>query len=205
MKILLIISVFFQILISNDRPKWIDEIPAGYKNNYFVGQASSRQSELMAREKALFSAIAAVIRDAKINAQVNQSSQIRQKEEMKNGESVNFEEVTKITSEVVIKGESQTIIGLKEEEHFTEYSNGEYTVFTLVKIPKPFSMQTEPPSKSEYVTRSFIPGWSQYYKGQSTKGFLFISGEAALITSGIIFAFLKTDAENQYLHFMHRQ
>ena len=88
-------------------------------------------------------AIAAVVHNANTTAQVNQTLQRQQNEAVKNGQSVSYDDITSIASEVmqsilrIVKGESQKIVGLKEEEHYTEFKDGSFVVWTLIKVPKP--------------------------------------------------------------------
>jgi hypothetical protein len=99
----------------------------------------------------------------------------------------------------MINGLSATIKGLQQVETYyetwNESGNAVHRHWVLLRIPKKKDFH-DPPGKFEPVWRSVIlPGWGQFYKGQSTKGYFLLISEALLIPSGIIFLNLKNTAE----------
>ncbi|MBM4166981.1 MAG: hypothetical protein FJ218_08725 [Ignavibacteria bacterium] len=76
-----------------------------------------------------------------------------------------------------------------------ERNTTQHTFWSLVKLPKKNNIES-PPTKFSPVWRSMlIPGWGQYYKRETTKGYLFLGAEVLLVPSGIIFNNLGVDAE----------
>jgi hypothetical protein len=90
------------------------------------------------------------------------------------------------------------------EQYVEETQSGKnplYRVWVLINCPKPSDHQTSPPTKFDPVWRSaIVPGWGQYYKGETTKGIFIIGGEALLIPAGIILGNLKNNSEADALN-----
>jgi len=193
----LIISLFLiSVPVALSQPKWITETPPGYLNDYFVASGISNKSESEARQIAFAHALQKIIQSGTITIQSTQNISSEALEKFKNGQSMSLDVVNKIADEIKISGEAQTIKGLREEETFTQYENGLYTVWLLAKIPKRYGKPYSKPSQFSPVWRSVIaPGWGQFYKGQNTKGYIISISEALLLPAGFILQSMKTTAE----------
>lgn len=197
----MVLMLFWILIISTlwaeEKPNWVFYPPNGYINDFFVGSGNSRFSETEARTNALGNAILKITQNGNIQIYGEQNISSETTEKMKDGNSISFDNVSKIVSEIKITGESTTISGLKEEEYFTEYADGLYTVWCMVKIPKRVPRNDMPPTKFDALWRSTIaPSWGQFYKGEPTKGYCIAFSIAALIPGGIIFDNLKTTAQS---------
>ncbi len=62
MKYLFVLLGFYSLLFSTERPKWITEIPNGFRNDYFVGYGESK-----------------ILEEAKLLSEENAKSQVRGK------------------------------------------------------------------------------------------------------------------------------
>jgi hypothetical protein len=201
MKIITTIIFFVFVSVTSSQPKWITETPPGYLNDYFIASGISNKSESEARHIAFANALQKIIQSGTITIQSTQNISSEALEKFKNGQSMSLDVVNKIADEIRISGEAQTIKGLKEEEVFTQYENGLYTVWLLAKIPKRYPKPYSEPSQLSPVLRSIIaPGWGQFYKGQNTKGYIISISEVLLIPAGFILQSLKNtsdvDAQN---------
>lgn len=182
---------------ASERPQWIRETPSGFINDYFVGVGRSTHSESDARNLALANALQKIVQSGTIHLRSSQEIKTQSKEIFKNGESLSLESVDNIVNEIRVDGESETIKGLREEEYYTEESNGNYIVWSLVKIPKKQPKTDAPPARVDAVWRSTIlPSWGQFYKKEYTKGYFIVGGTAVFLTSGFVFSNLKITAES---------
>ena len=185
------------MLYAQPRPIWISKTPSGYINDYYVGVGRSNISESDARNVALSNALQKIVQNGTIKLKGSQEIKTQSTEKFKNGESVSLESVDNIVNEIRVEGESETIKGLREEEYYTEDSDGKYTVWSLVKIPKMKPRKDLPPTKFAPVWRSAImPSWGQFYKGESAKGYFIAGGTAVFLTSGFVLSNLKITAES---------
>ncbi|MDP2208418.1 MAG: hypothetical protein Q8K98_06555 [Bacteroidota bacterium] len=201
----LIMMLAFFLLRANaqsnqsDHPRWIDETPKGYLNDYFIGIGTSDSSYSDAHEKALVDAIYRIqqSREIVVTASQRDTSYLIQRN-LNNNQSIEL--VRKSARELAIDGKSITIRGLIEEERYQETEGTSYTFWSLVKIPKTKGFESPPSSFSPVWRSTLLPGWGQLYKGQNTKGFLIAGTEVILVSAAFIFHNLKltakTDAEN---------
>ena len=195
MKLLILILIGFSIGFS-ERPRWITETPPGYVNDYYVGIGRSSVSESDARNIALGDALQRIVQSGTITLQGSQEIKTQSIEKFKDGQTVSFDAIDNVVNDIRIIGESKTIKGLREEEYYTEEHNGVYTIWSLVKIPKKYSVPYDSPSKYSPVWRSIIlPSWGQFYKGHSSKGYVIAISEAVLLPAGFIFNNLKITNE----------
>ncbi|MFA6469259.1 MAG: hypothetical protein WCW35_10190 [Bacteroidota bacterium] len=197
----LITIILISFAYSADRPKWINEHPSGYQNDYFVGVGRSKISESDARNIALANALLRIVQNGSIKVKAIQEIKTQSTEIFKNGESLSLESVDDIVNDIRVDGESQSIKGLREEEYFTEESSGNYVVWSLVKIPKKNPTRALPPTRVDAVWRStIIPSWGQFYKKDYTKGYFIAGGTAVFLTSGFVFSNLKITAESDAIN-----
>jgi hypothetical protein len=184
-------------LVASERPHWITETPSGYIHEFYVGVGRSSVSESDARNVSLANAIQTIVQSGTITVKGSQEIKTQSTEKFTNGQSVNLESVDNIVNEILIEGESQTLKGLREEEYYAEFSNGEYTVWSLIKIPKKNPRKDLPPTKMDAVWRSaLLPSWGQFYKREFTKGYFIAGGTAVFLTSGFVLSNLKITAES---------
>lgn len=190
-----ILTVFvFLIFMDNlcaKQPEWINEIPQSVYFSYYSGTGSSNNLET-AKKKAVSNAIFEIIRSGKISLIGEQ--QVKSKDIEENGE---LDYRTEIVQDVLIKGESQNIRGLKTVgEHWGE-ENSNYNYWILIRVPKKNSYVEMPIYKNNNfspIWRSTIfPGWGQFYKKQPVKGTLIMSSELALVSSFIYFSYRGKD------------
>jgi hypothetical protein len=196
MKQLLLIYLVFCGIECDAQPKWISETPSGYVNDFYVASGLSRTSESDARQIAFGNALQKVIHGGMITISSTQDINNNYVEKFRDGESLSLDVVSKIQNEIKISGESQTIKGLKEEETYTQFGNGVYTVWILVKTPKRNPQPYTGPSKLSSVLRSLVPSVEQFYKGHSTKGYFVAGGTVSFAASGFVFSSLKITAES---------
>jgi hypothetical protein len=186
------VCLFSQELMSSsssEKPSWIAKIPQGYQNDFFVGEGESQVSLPEASKEALGNAVKKILQTHPFEASANITIK-----NIQDGEQI----TKKVVDELTVKGSSVTIRGLVQEETYyetwTEHSSTINRLWVLIKIPKTKDFR-EPPTSFSPVWRSIIPGWGQFYKGQSTKGGIIIGAEVLLIPAGIILGNLKINAD----------
>lgn len=196
MNVIMVNSVSAQNLIMAsraDKPAWINEVPQKdyYKNDYFVGEGESRNSLVVASKHAYRDAITKILQTKVFEAKYSFKGRTTQ-----DGEQI----IKNAIDEIVIDGYSSTIKALSRVEIYyetwNEFSSIVHRYWVLVKIPKT-NGYNEPPTKFSPVWRSFfLPGWGQFYKGESAKGYFIVGGTAVFLTSGFIFSNLKITTES---------
>ena len=183
------------------KPAWLTDPPKSKYFSYYSGAGSNYHSLTSAREQAIASVLSEIIMEEKIVIR----SEIKDfyKE-------TNSGIISEVSREILQKGTSTVVEGLcKEEEYWQsrKTKNGIlYEYWVLMKIQKPECVDFDIPIKQGYgfspVLRSFlIPGWGQFYKGENTKGWTFLTAETILISSAIVTSYLSKDynrkAENE--------
>lgn len=195
MKIKLIFVFIFFASFGNifAQPEWAIKIPPGYENDYFVGKGVSSNSRAEASSTALADALTKIVKTGTIKVSVNETITSNITET-----NWDLERIDKIVREINVTGKSTTVKGLKEVESYIEINDGLFEAWVLVSIPKKYKI--EPPSKYSAVWRSVIlPGWGQFYKDDTFKGFSFMFLTIGSITSGFVFNELSKEATNNAL------
>ena len=185
--ILLIYLLGFQAIVfsqskmvdrSNDsRPSWSTKTPKGVQNDYYVGFGESRISLAEAKRLAIGNAVQSIVEERSLSAE---SSLMTRR-------SYDF---NRVIDEVSIKGKSSTIEGLRQKEFYYETWNEEnssnrYIFWVLASVPK-----NDPghlPNKYTPLFKSVVvPGWGQFHIGKQRKGYVFLFGEIALLSTAVI-------------------
>ncbi|MFZ1290635.1 MAG: DUF5683 domain-containing protein [Melioribacteraceae bacterium] len=194
-QIFLVFIIFSTYTFS--QPSWITKIPKGYLNDFFVGTASSKISKSDANQAALENAIISILRNNTITASYSEKN-IMLSEEKQINDQITNEIIRKSAQELNIKGETKIIKDLKEVESYYEKNGEIIEAWVLISFPK--KNPTEPPTQFSSTWRSILlPGWGQFYKEKTFKGFSFMILTLGSITSGIVFNQLSNDATNNAL------
>ena len=105
-------------------------------------------------------------------------------------ESIDFQKTS------VIKGKKLNIAFVQVSEYH-EYENGQYQLWELYEVStgsesfKPYIPEYTDQYGISAAWRSIIiPGWGQFYKGKTGKGFFFLAAEVAAV-SGVIYCDMK--------------
>ena len=185
--ILLIYLLGFQAIVfsqskmvdrSNDsRPSWSTKTPKGVQNDYYVGFGESRISLAEAKRLAIGNAVQSIVEERSLSAE---SSLMTRR-------SYDF---NRVIDEVSIKGKSSTIEGLRQKEFYYETWNEEnssnrYIFWVLASVPKndPWRL----PNKYTPLFKSVVvAGWGQFHIGKQRKGYVFLFGEIALLSTAVI-------------------
>ncbi len=175
-------------------PTWIYESPKGDKFFYYSGIGSSKKTLEEAKHIAISDVISEIIQEGKITIDGSIYS--------KSGEYENYEEVNtvnEIVKEINIKGETQKIAGLKTEDiYWQEEENGNeliYRYWILMRLPKnikDINFQINQTYGFAPVWRSaLIPGWGQFFKKQTKKGYIFLGSETVLVGAALFSNYLS--------------
>jgi len=196
----IVYSLSAQKVIDNsakNRPNWVKEIPNGKFFNYYSGISSSKNSLDEAKNLAISDVLSEIIMQNEITVE---------------GEITTFEEdselelISRITKEIKLKGTSTSIKGLEKEEEYWETIQTEtnilYRYWILMKIPKKkyinYSFSPDELNQTyglgPIIKSSFIPGWGQIQKKETTKGIIILSGFAVTLTT----AFITNNISNSY-------
>lgn len=193
-------SFLLSLLIANlilAQPEWVNKIPPGYLNDYFVGKGTSSTSKTDAAQNAFEDAIVSIMRNNFITVSYSQDDKIISTQISKDDEAT-LEIIRKSAQELRIEGQSKTIQNLKEVETYYETTNSNYVAWVLVNLPK--QNPISPPTAFSPVWRSMlIPGWGQLYKDETFKGISFMTLSLGGVAGGFIFAELSQDATNKAL------
>lgn len=179
------------------QPKWISHPPEGYLNDYFVGKATSSNSNAEAAEQAFADAIVSINQSNSITVKSSEQFHTSSEEHFSNS-GVSTDIVTKAAKELSVTGESQTIRGLKMVETYFDKYGDTYEAWVLVSFPK--KNPISPPSAFSPVWRSMIvPGWGQLYNDETFKGVSFMTIAVGGVASGFICSALSNDSHSQAL------
>ena len=184
------------------RPIWISKTPIGEKFFYYTGIGSSDKTLEDAKQLAISDVVSEIIKEGKITVSGSTYSKTGEYEENSQSKTI-----SEIVEEVTIKGESQKIVGLKTEEFYwqEEENNGstQFRYWILMRLPKnikDINYQIKQTYGIAPVLRStLIPGWGQFYKKETKKGFLFLSSEAVLIGTALFSNFLSIQYNDKAL------
>lgn len=192
-----LISTALVCLLSVDswggRPDWTLKPPKGTCFEYFAGLGESFTSEVEAKRRAIADALHQMASSEKVQVQ----SQI-----VDIMEEVNSEIYQAVMREILVKGESSQLEGVKIEELYLERpEQGCYKYWALVRVPWKGVDWRRCPEPKEYglgpVWRSvLVPGWGQFYKQHKTKAWLFFTSEVVLVATAL-YADWKGDDERQ--------
>ena len=170
--ILIVASILFpsfamgQYRSATERPSWVNGYFTEHSNSYVEVVSATASSENDARNKA-----AEVIVERRSLATGQQT-----KISINNGN-------------ISVSGSDMLTVKSRIVDQYTEYlGNNQYRVNLLVQTAKNPEYQLEPvyvTNKYKFSPRVFVPGMAQIHKGQTTRGALFIAGEALSI-GGII-------------------
>ena len=179
------------------QPMWAIKVPPGYGNDFFVGTGVSTNSRADASSVALADALAKIVKSRSIKVAVDETISSNITETNSNGK-WDVKQIDKIIREIKVTGKSTTIRGLKEVESSIEINNELFEAWVLVSIPKKHPIQ--PPTKYSAIWRSvLLPGWGQFYKDDTFKGFSFMFLTLSSVTSGFVFSELSKEATNNAL------
>jgi len=173
-------------------PNWIKDPPEGQYYIYFNGIGDSENSLSNAKKLAISDAISSIVMEGPIEI---------------NSKIISFltENKDSVVSEVMIKGKS-SIAGLIIEENYWETTKSEkglsYNYWILLKMIKSGYVGKKLPEQKGFglapVWRSaLIPGWGQFYKGESDKGWRYLISETALVPTTFISMYFSQNYHNK--------
>jgi len=189
---------------ASNKPIWTIEPPSGKYYIYYTGVGSSPNSLSGAKEQAIANVLSEIIMEGKITA----DSRIRTFHEQSNQGIV-----SEVSREIQQTGTATAIEGLRKEEEYWQTiktpSGILYQYWILMKIPKSEFAGLDLNIDQNYgfapVWRStMVPGWGQFYKGESKKGWRFLISETALVSSFFISNYFsqnysqKAESERDY-------
>ncbi len=193
------ILLFFLVIttVTFSQPSWITKVPEGYLNDYFVGKGASSLSKSEAYQSAFENSIVSILRNNTITANYSEKDVILSSETQSNNDIQN-DIVRKSAQELNIHGESKTIKGLKEVETYYEKNGRMFEVWVLVSFPK--KNPTSPPTRYSAIWRSvLLPGWGQFYKNDTFKGFSFMVLTLGSVAGGFVLKELSNESTNNAL------
>ncbi|MDR0834970.1 MAG: hypothetical protein LBN11_00085 [Tannerella sp.] len=172
-KSVIIISIFIALFPaiaagqcnSQEKPDWTNGYFQEENNSYIEVTSATGYTESEARNKA-----AAII--------VNRRSDTT-------GKQVNVQ-----GNEIVVSGNDFLTVKSRVIDEYREFSDGQHRVYLLVQTAKNPVYEFESVQVTcnyGFTPSVFVPGLAQIQKGSTTKGYLFIGGEIALI-GGIVVA-----------------
>jgi len=171
-------------------PDWVKGgVPEGRCFEYFkgVGEASSL---VEARKRALGAALSEIAMSYRVIISAEARHILKEQ-----GQEIK----SKFMEDILTKGESELIEGLKVVEEYKVSSKAGYTYWVLVRVPKVTFWKRCVRRGYGFapVWRSIlIPGWGQFYKGHKSKGWIFLISEG-ILTSITVYAYLSADYEDR--------
>lgn len=171
---------------TSEKPIWTIEPPTGKYYLYYTGVGSSPNSLSGAKEQAIANVLSEIIMEGKITA----DSRIHTFHEQSNQGIV-----SEVSREIQQTGAATSIEGLRKEEEYWQTVKTQsgilYQYWILMKIPKPEFAGLDLSIKQGYgitpVLKSVIvPGWGQFHKGESKKGWRFLITETVFVSSFFI-------------------
>ena len=203
---IILIILFLGKLSFAKQPSWIKHKPESIYFAYYCGVGSSNNLE-SAKKKAISNAIFEIVQSDNIS--IKGKLTIKSEETEENGK-VDYRD--EIIQDILIKGESKNIKGLKNVGNHWEKKKFVYNYWILIRVPKENSFA----NMSIYNTKKFapiwrsiiIPGWGQFYKKQKIKGTLILSSEIILFSSSLFFAYKGSeffDKENNEMFDMDKR
>lgn len=179
-KILLFFLLAFVSLniFAQEKPIWLDGNFKETSQSYLkvvVGSCSSYSPKEYARDNALLQ----IYKDNVINAEAK----------------------VKLYGEMIhLEGDNTVNIKARVIDEYYEKVDYTYNAYLLIQIAKDPSYQFDEVRISDdypFSARVLVPGMSQIYKGQSTKGVCFIGGEILFVGSAIVSHSMMTSNINK--------
>ena len=163
---------------TTERPSWVNGYFTERANSYVEVVSATASSENDARNKA-----AQVIVERRSLATGQQA-----KISIKDGN-------------ISVSGSDMLTVKSRIVDQYTEcLNNNQYRVNLLVQTAKNPEYQLEPvyvTNKYKFSPRVFVPGMAQIYKGQNTRGALFITGEALAIGGIVAFEGMRASYQSK--------
>lgn len=160
------------------RPAWTAKPPQGYEHDFYTGSGTGTD-RAEARSAAISTAVARLAENGRLLVQVVRVDTSITTERLGNARPATLDRMDKTVQEIITKGESPSIRGLKLQEEYGEQVGTRHEAWVLMSVPKTTGLR-QPPSRASFVLRStLLPGWGQYAMGQERKG-LFLGVGAAL-------------------------
>jgi len=194
-QVYLIILLLLPCNLLGQFPDWVEKLPKGYINDYFLGKGVSKSSRAESISLANEDAVVSIVRTGKITVRYSEYDSLGY---IQKGDNVNtnMNIVAKTVREVNITGESKTIKGLKLVETYTEFNKGVYESWVLISVPK--SHPEELPSPYKNTLKSIvIPGWGQFSNGKKWKGITFLTLIAGSLISGFVLNELSNNVSKE--------
>ncbi len=175
-------------------PDWTVEPPTGKYYTYYTAIGVSESSLAAAQKQAITNILSSIIMERSVLVQSELLTSISEKSETLHGKT-ETSIVDAAIQEVIAKGESSRIENLtKEEEYWQVVSKGDnlvYEYWILMKIPKPEFASLDLSVEQGYgITpiwkSAIVPGWGQFHKGESKKGWRFLISETIFTSSFFI-------------------
>ena len=185
--VLLIYLIGFQAIVfpqsrivdrsADSRPSWSTKTPKGIQNDYYVGFGESRISLAEAKRLAIGNAVQSIVEERSLSAESSLTTK-------------RSYDINRVIDEVSIKGKSSTIEGLRQNEYYYETWNEEnspnrYIFWVLASVPKNDPGRL-PNTYTPILKSIVVPGWGQFHLENQRKGFMFLFGEIALLSTSAI-------------------
>lgn len=165
-------------LFAQECPSWVNGFFTERPNSYVEVVSAVGYSEDNAREKA---------------AQI-----IVERRSLATGQRAN---ISINNGNIQVDGSDELTVKLRIVDQYTErLGAGQYRVSLLVQTAKNPEYQYEPVAvtdKYKFSPRVFVPGMAQIYKGQTTRGVLFIAGEVVAVGGIVAFEGLRSSYESK--------
>lgn len=173
------------------RPAWTVAPPQGYRSDFFTGSGTG-VDHAEARKVAIGSAVAEFARSGRLIVEVRDSIRSTTAQRSVAG-AVRVTEVDRATTDIIMRGESPAIRGLRLREEYTEQVANGVETWALLSVPKVAGLR-EPPTRDSYVLRSVLfPGWGQFAMGNERKGLALTLGATTAIISAVSFSSLRSE------------
>lgn len=190
-KRILSLLTFFSAGCASVRPAWTVAPPLGYRNDFFTGSGTGGD-HAEARKVAIADAVAEFARSGRLTIEVRDSTRSTITQRSGAGK-IRLSEVDKATTDIIMRGESPTIRGLRLREEYTEKAANGVETWALISVPKTSGIR-EPPTRSSIVLRSALfPGWGQYAMGSERKGMVLALGVTAAVIGAVSFSSLRSE------------
>lgn len=174
------------------RPAWTTEPPEGYAHDFFTGSGTGA-GRAEARNAAISSAVARFAESGRLNVQVVRTDSSLTSERFRNGAAPTLDRIDKTVQEIITRGESPTVKGLRLHQEYSEESGSRHEAWVLMAVPKVSGIR-EVPTRREFVLRSaVVPGWGQYTMGNRRKGLLLALGAVIAVPAAVSFSSLRSE------------
>lgn len=178
------------------RPSWTARPPRGYAHDFYTGSGVGAD-RASARSAAVSAAVARLAEGGRLSVQVVRRDSSVATERFANGRSQSLDRTDKLVQEIITTGQSATVRGLRLHEEYAEQRAGQYESWVLMALPRTTAV-LEPPSHAQLALRSAIfPGWGQYTRGSTRKGFALAFGVATALPAAVAFSALRTENQSR--------